>query len=813
MVDRILVLPATSLRREPADVSINVNDSPQLLEGCSKAVLAQPLQFNLVAVSKLLANEQSPTPPDHSPVLTILMDITAVAAKGEAFLQFSFNGIDFAATQPESFKALISDSATQNNFLTLVSARIPSITRKIDFVDSLYSVPILQSVTLAITNAGVTASNSGEILLLRVEVNGAADQALDWTTFYTTYNRNLVGDGNWAMLIDKGILIPCIKNTISASLAAAKDHFAQSGGIDVKWKPSVGPVFEIEFSGEVIDACTCLWGEIDVNVDVSSTAVLEAGTNDTLYMGVNTTYDANDAEVACCALTASTFWPVVGLIYMGKDEGSINIGTYLLGYIMSPIGFTFMAVCDLASNQSITKYLTLPGGCEKVDDEMFSCQWPFTPNMGAFGGTYHLTKVSAQADGPVLSGTVAGITELGDPELAIKSVTQFAWYLGGSCSTGFTPQSTARVLYYNAAYGTIFKVCDVAVLEDPLHVFKITNVGAYSTSLRAVVTNAYLANPYQCKLRIVSNGGVRMITLAPAKDITPQEKAKLQDEAQLAKKLCHAVSITVPKKIIKWMQPDPAVPFTVDHAQIWQVVVAELSRGESVDLLVDDRTMASADAHGRGVAQLSFWSEGKYQNEIGLMLQVLGRQPTSAERDERNPHVSVKQTLLLQRSRVGFDGELDDMSLVRDAGCTLLSIRTSVGEVVYDISLPPFPSLRSSRMRAGTIARRFIVREGLYGIHLGEEVSGAIMANVAVEGIARIEPVKLAGVRRTVALTDGSGVTRILDLRDPNNPREIARYFHSPWFVDLRRSGRIFAKLAADGKGVSIYEMQSTLDS
>ena len=45
MVDRILVLPTTPLRRAAASAQIHVNAYPLTLEGCSKAVLAQPLQF------------------------------------------------------------------------------------------------------------------------------------------------------------------------------------------------------------------------------------------------------------------------------------------------------------------------------------------------------------------------------------------------------------------------------------------------------------------------------------------------------------------------------------------------------------------------------------------------------------------------------------------------------------------------------------------------------------------------------------------------------------------------------------------------
>ncbi len=701
MVDRILVLAGTILRREAADVTIQVNQNSMTLGGCSKAVLAQPLQFDLVPVASLLVNGQNPTPPVLSPKLTILIDITASLVNGEAFLNFSFDRIDFAATQPAGLITVLS-SDDQKTIEDMVGARVPTIHRKIDVVESLGSVPILKGLGLATTNAGATASQDGSRLLLRVEVNGAANQAKDWSVFYSTYGRNLVGEGQWAMLIDKGILIPAIKSTISSSLSAASGKFSVDGGVDVSWAPSAGPVFEIEFSGEVVDACTCLWGEIDIDVDVSSTLVLQAGPNSTLYMGVNTTYDANDLEVACCALTASLFWPIVGLIYLGKDQGGISFGTYLLGYIMSPIGFTFMAVCDMAGNQSITKYLSMPGGCQKVDDEMFSCQWPFSPNMGAFGGIYSLAKVSAQPEGPVLSGTVAGIADLKDPLLTVSSMTQFSWHQGGRCSTGFAPELTASVGYHNAASGTVFKLCDVSVLDDPLHVFKVVLVGISGASVRATVSDAYLAAPYPCKLRIVSNGGVRIIALAPAKDKTQADTAKLAEELELAKKLCQAFSIAVPKKIIKWMQPDPPELIDVEVAQIWQAVIAGLNQGESVDLVVQDRIMATSVAHGRGVAQLSLWADSDLPDEIGLVLHAAASDRT----DLGERHLSVKQTRLGLLSRVGFTGDFEEMTLAKDGGRTILTIQTSEGVVQYRYQPAPVSLIGIQPRKTGKSAPR-----------------------------------------------------------------------------------------------------------
>jgi hypothetical protein len=81
------------------------------------------------------------------------------------------------------------------------------------------------------------------------------------------------------------------------------------------------------------------------------------------------------------------------------------------------------------------------------------------------------------------------------------------------------------------------------------------------------------------------------------------------------------------------------------------------------------------------------------------------------------------------------------------------------------------------------------------------------------EGVTRIESAKIAGAKRAVTLCDRSGTNTVVDVTDVNNVREIVRYFRTPWFVDTRRSGRLFAKLASDTKRVSLYEVQWVIDS
>jgi hypothetical protein len=51
---------------------------------------------------------------------------------------------------------------------------------------------------------------------------------------------------------------------------AKSDKFKLTSGPAGTWLiPIPQPGMTIDFSGEVIDACTCFWGQIDVDVDVT----------------------------------------------------------------------------------------------------------------------------------------------------------------------------------------------------------------------------------------------------------------------------------------------------------------------------------------------------------------------------------------------------------------------------------------------------------------------------------------------------------------------------------------------------------------
>jgi hypothetical protein len=838
MVDHIEVETTTTLERRARSFSVQIGDTTSTING-QGAVIVQPLKLALVKIADLVTNGSAPTTPFLSVEISFVVRVDATASGGSVQLQYAFDSIDFGPV----VGAFLTDAQKQD-ITNNVQSKFSPIARTIDTSSIQANMP---DVPIQITNAGAVATSDGAAFILRVEIGGG--DLATWTDFYNTYDRNLLSGRDWAMLMDKDLLIPGIQKSLQDKLAGGSDQFALESDIDVAWRPDKGPDFEVSFSGEVIDACSCFFVDIDVDVDISCSLLFQAPGSDTLRMHITTDYDTNDLEVFCCALTSALFWPVVGIVYLA--EGKTNFGQYLLGWVITPIG-TFIATCVIAGDQSMADQMTKSGTCTKVDDKTVDCDQSFTLNMGTLGGSYHLTAVDAQPEGPVFSGTTTGIQSLLDPSLSIGAVEEFQWGLGGGCDVGFSPLQTGAIVYSNAIMGSILKLTEVSILDDPqgayANVQADNNVIVITPNLNA----AYLAAPYACKVRIVSNGGIRIITLDPAQPMTVQQAHDLELEAVKAKANCYLAISPLPWAIGKYIWlPDP--PPERDFTQIWQVVVSELAKKDTVELLGDKQAvLATATPGVQGIAQASLWAEGSaVRKELDVRVTVgaeAGRAASKAKQVKR--HVALRQVQLVERSRIATQGELQTLRIERRRGSPVLTIRSAGAIAAFDLRYPASPSKvptaaaleeglvsvsglqivqRSGsvalRDRAGTVLRELKVADdaaltlvanrlyvaephGVTMLQLWEEIDQTTLHGLQLGKGARLWPTRVLGVAHAIAVVDGKGRVRVYDVSDPKDVREIAHYPSAPWFLYAHRCGRLLARLAADGKTVVVYEVQ-----
>jgi hypothetical protein len=852
MIDHITVGEATTLAREPGSFIVNAGNSTLMVPGF-KAVVSQPLEIHVAPVAGLEASGPRPFATMISGKVRVLIDVTAVAENGQAKLQLAFNDIDFGVLRDRI------SSERRAQILSQIRSLIPPVKRLIDLSELEAVAP---GINLRATNAGATATSNGEALIVRVEMDENPSAAASWTEFVNTYDRNLLGTNQWAMLVDKDLLSRSMSSRLSTLLAGAADKFRLRDGISISWNPGSGsPAFDISFRGEVIDACICAFPllpvpfPVDLDVDVSTRMTFQVPAEGVLRAHTHVTHDTNDLETFCCVLTAGLFWPVVGQIYLA--QGKVSFGQYVLGVSTTPIG-PLIAAFAAAGSVSTADLPGQQGDCKKVDDRTVECDERVTfhlPGLGAF----HLSSVSAQPDGPVLAGPVEMSRELKNPVLSITDLKEFSWGVGGSCGQGMRAELSAEATCKNDVRGSILKLCDVSVLDDPIQVF--TDVQVENVEIRdlpSIITvrpdriklREYLAAPYPCKLRINSNGGTRILTFAPGRAMTPQEVEELDRAVLVANMSCWVVVpdpfvATIGK--ILW-RPDP--PFDVDIAQHWQVVVSDLTARDSIDLVgLGGRVLASATPNDHGVAVLSHWSEGAARlEEIGLRVNV----PDASGREIQR-HVAVKQVQLELRSRLALRGEHAELELSRSDGRTVLTVHTSAEHAAYDVTVPRMPlpvavpeATRFTARRLGAqrdvrishheheirVADRkgnlLLLLEGIVHqavaaardflfVARDEDVEAydvrggvsekILLARLAEGGVTRIERVKVPGVERALALVGRDGETRVVDASDVTSVRVIGRYRERPWFLDSARSRKVFARISADGKHVSVYEI------
>jgi len=871
MVDQIQILDNTSYMREDASISIQVIDTQETIQG-TKAVMVQPIQFFLVDVNNLEQNGTAPTGSYFlKPIFDFHFDITASVDNNHACLQLTFRKIELVDNPGAPLPAFIKERINSDNFLyDILEDNVSPITRQIDISTIQDMLPDQQ---LLVTNAGVIVIADRETLVLRLEINSAPNQKDSWTSFYNTYDKDLTNNNDWALIIDNDLLEQTIKNNLTNQIKSVSDSFSLDREISVNWNPVSDPVFKVSFSGEAIDACNCLFGKMDLNVDISLSITLQVPVINILRFHIQTTYINNSyLEASCCYLT-----DVIHDFLNNLSDWKFGFGLCILGLLRPPIGF-FIGVFAFAvsqsvatdsnqnvaidSNQSADITTGGQGQCNKVNDETLHCDEPFSLDMGEFGGVYSLNDVSAQPEGPVLAGTSTAIQELQHPKIVVTSNGNFHWGLSGSCARGFKPRLTGGCSFRNDVPGSILELCEVSVIDDPLLIFQSIEVTDNAISVLPELTDEYLAEPYPCKLRIVSNGGVRILTLDSARQITEEERLSLIGQAAKRAGNC-LIDFVPPFRIMKykWLP----YPYERDLAQLWHIVVSDMDDQEVIEVIDgSNNIIATASANRLGIAQVSAFFEGDNLNDelaVRISKQDVSKGSAKTKKTNVKRHVSVKQVQLELLSEICPMGYFETMSLSRSGRKNLLTYRTNVGKFVYDINVPNLPSLIKtvSATNAVKSEQQLISRSNLLVHHSSGKLEilnnhmevitnlecASPKASTVVKnhvytlnsmGLARvsltkpqaeeyasiekeelhetirIEKARLAGVKEALCLIDKKGNSRIMDVSDHKKPVELGIYFQKPWYVDAERLGKLFVKFSTETGRLMIYRLNQVAE-
>jgi hypothetical protein len=344
-------------------------------------------------------------------------------------------------------------------------------------------------------------------------------------------------------------------------------------------------------------------------------------------------------------------------------------------------------------------------------------------------------------------------------------------------------------------------MCKAYLLPDSEKEYRLT-MGDNTATITPNFVPGALIRVKPCRVRVVTNRGVRTISLTRPVAITSAESAELEVARKRAVASCFFwEKLFTPVEKVRWL-PDP--PFRGDRfVHFWQIVVRGMQPEELIR--VEGRegvTLMTARPSAAGVAHMSLMFPGD-QAPPELSLELSGRQEESQEARE----ISVQQVLFEHRASLSVRGPLTEMRFEGDSRRRRLVVVASDQEMVWDVTAPLAPALLRSTARAEPDSQPSIV------IQSGKRVSAMATPNLmrALErlqdrlGFAEaVGSPRVGGTRETLYVRTKQGAM-LFDISNSEGPREIHLYEQPAWFEGVALGGNLLAEHNAEASTIELY--------
>ena len=842
-IDKVIVTDAISLSDESYFFNVNTSNGIQAIPGW-RPIIRQEVEVKLVTENNLIESGVNEAPAFQSGKIDLLISLTALLDNdGEPFLRIRFESVDY-----RSLAGLLSEE-TKETIEDLIRDHFNQEDRPIDTgaIEQL-----VDDIDISITNVGVAINTNASVLFIRLEANGDGNQLTNWDFFFNHSHTSRISSRQWALIFDKELLEESIRIRVRNQLNDS-DKFDLQTSVSVSWSWSSGAKFNVSFSGEVIDACTCFFSEIDVDTDIDTVVTLSVPHNDTLRTHMYTTYDADDGEVFCCALTAGLFWPIVGIIYLADEDNDVNFGHYIAG-ILFAFWIPMIGAAVAAGDQSTSKYFDdIDENCEKINDEVVQCEQDLNLNFGDIGGVFTATTMQAISQGPVLSGTISTIPAFNWGTFSLLAYP-IGWNITGSCTGGGGFQISQFGSFVLQPLGG-FVLCSYGAINDPLGVFSNITVeelgaGARNYIVTPVVSPEYENNPYPCLIRIITNVGIRILNLGNLTVLSEEEMSELQMKAIMMEANCPLIIKVFPWQFKKEWLPDPP-PDERENVweEIWQIVVTDLTQAENISVLDErGRVWAEGVATKYGAAQLSVFRENMQVNSpLTIEGNISGKMADTVLRSMNDTgtrrKILLKQMQLLRKNQIALNGKFKSVHLQRINDGYTLEINTDISSELYNFSkynlsrILKSPSLRQPfipenynfmgrdwqlqkhhRHSFSTIEMYDVKRYGnlllirdAEEIHIADEVNRNKIVSVTAQPgmLNNAQFVRFYGLKNALYINGMDKTSTVYDYNSGDGLQKLTTYHHRPWFDKSARIDSVFVRLSDDGKHLNIYSIDA----
>ena len=676
---------------------------------------------------------------------------------------------------------------------------------------------------------------------------------------------------DWSIFIDQKIFVSAIVSKFKPQISSSR-IFSLKDGPHGEWHNSrteFGPdetfvtsnglaLVVIKFSGEAIDACDCLWGKIDVNVDVTIHTELLIKKPGLFQIHAQIGWESNQLELFCCEVTLGFQGALLGA-WFGSWFGPIGAVTgAIIGFIAAVIKAIDVASSVEPPLSSLPATCTVSGGGKTLN-----CELPVPSTSSDLFGDLTIASILGIPGGLLLGGELKPLAKPLPADFGgISDLVPFRWDWENPCKREPEFMVRGEVTYYEEYYsgkrtprGRVpSKVCEISIREDPLDQFKpylkvIPRPTASGASTRLLfeippgeLKPEYLSAPYPCHILFKTTGGARWITLGPIPKLTPEREAELKEELPHLRKipgLCISLPYHDPFRRgelirVTFVSDEPEDWFGLigkdqvngeDDHNIWRIIAGELMPGDRIELRTSDNRLPLAEsiANNGGFAELSLLAPLKSEKtEFSLRRTFSGAQRTQPhieasniarsvdnghtqdENIKENQALTIKRIQLTHQCTLYINGSCLGLAAGLFEGYSTIFILTEQGLNMYDVSSPRYPRLSyqlpGSGLHSVVIWKGMLITADSQSLTLPLDRQRSVTRTFEDSGIRALE----ASQEYLYALKDDDSIDVLS--RNFERIRSFQMESGSP-VVDIAATSRLVAVNRVDR--IDVYDMQN----
>ncbi len=757
----------------------------------------QEITIHLVRATDLEANGPLPTPAVKTFTINLVINVALNPTKqtqggGPLTMSYSLAYIDYGLLY-----LLLSPQQRADIEQSVAALQLPPTTLDLGPLTGMLKRPVNA------INAGIVCAPDESFVALRVDFDIYKSPPAVEPSFFTDPPEKFIGEGGWAMLIDKELLIADVHDKVDKPLQSAP-NVKVNAGPHVSWDAG-GAALVADAEVELVNACPFFVDDIDMDVDLDVRVAFSAPQSNVMRTRFHLTGEPADiGEEVACALTGALLWPFIGPLFLKDEDLGIGIGAYLAGLAAGPV-IMFLGIIAAIETKKMSQDISgaLGATCKKIDDENYECNEPLTLTMQltpGYNSQLNVDAVFGLPRGLVIGGSVSNLGEYKMGSLEKVYVCPFEWQISGRC-TG-NRRSNYRVANLGAISLSVVPpagMCTARILHDPQGEFAMT-LGDNTVTIEPRFKPGYLADPYPCRVRLITNRGVRTLTLAAPAGITPEQQEQLETARLSAHMGCfYWERLHTPVEKIRWL-PDP--PFDAGrYLQFWQVVVRGLQPEEAIRVEAPDGvTLMNAMPSHSGVVHMTLlFREADAAHELSF--ELMGRREEAGERE-----LTLQQVLFVHRASLVVAGAPQMMRFEGGARNRRLLFVEAGRELAWDVRNPSAPAL----LRALDVGER---DEAAPRLHNGKDVASANSENVRralailSDRIGRPEVIgspKVGGFEETLYLRTREGAA-LYDISEGDEPRLVHTYNGPAWLEDTVMGGHLVGRHVAELGAIELY--------